>query len=354
MTSKNQNRTPLYLFGIGFLVILGLFIAKRLMSAGGVSWYLPDNSGSSRLLAGDSSLVAVFTDGAAAAWDWKSPSPQPLWQFAAPSDRLVMLDDSRLAAVTKTGKKSFSIYNVKQNQKLFEASVGWEDQDIWLLQSPSRGVLALACINPDKAGQVLYELMTIDPADARRSFPVSIDLAAADKRCIAFAVSDKKQLLAAGSSGKQGLIFIADLEQGKIILEKQYPDTLEFTSAAFTPDGSRVFLTNRNGSVYGMDAASGEIQSTYTVLRPGEKNPVTNETRSDGITISADGSYVAAVVINVVHIWDIQTGEHVFQCSPGHKLTGAIALSPDGSLLATSDIRASGAVRLFQVKKIDN
>jgi len=193
--------------------------------------------------------------------------------------------------------------------------------------------------------------MTIDLAEGNPGLPVSVDVPAAEKRLIAFAVSNDKKFLAAGSVGQHGLLILADLEQSKIVLEKEYDQADEFTSAAFTPDGSLIFLTNRNGSVYGVNAASGQVESTYTVLKPGEKNPVTNETSSQNITISSDGRYVAAVVINKVHIWEIRTGSHIFERSPGHKLTGPIALSPDGSLLATSDIRASGLVRIWKLKK---
>jgi WD40 repeat protein len=193
--------------------------------------------------------------------------------------------------------------------------------------------------------------MRVDADTLSPDLPASVDVPTAEKRFISFAVSNDKKAIAVGSNNKKGFLAVMDLNTGRILLEKEFPDAQEFTSAAFTPDGSMVFLTNRNGRVYGLDAASGELKHEWIVLKPGQKNAVTNETRSDSITISADGRYVAAVVINLAHVWDAETGEHIFQCSPGHKLTGAIALSPDGSVLATSDIRASGSIRLWHVKK---
>jgi WD40 repeat protein len=151
--------------------------------------------------------------------------------------------------------------------------------------------------------------------------------------------------------GKHGWLTVADLTKGKVLLEKEYEQADEFTSVAFLPDGSRAFLTNRNGSVYGMDIISGEIKSTFVVLKPGQKNSVTNETSSQNITISSDGKYVAAVVINVIHVWEVQTGSHIFEQAPGHMLTGPIAFSSDNSLLASSDLRAGRVIRIWQIKK---
>jgi WD40 repeat protein len=182
--------------------------------------------------------------------------------------------------------------------------------------------------------------------------PVSLDVVTAQKRFVAFAVSSDKKMLAVGGMGECGWLTIIDLQQGKTVLEKEYKEINEFTSAVFTPDGSRMFLTNHNGSVYGIDTGSGEIKSSYTVLKPGEKNIVTNDTSSQNAVISADGRYVAAVMIErKVAVWDIQSGNLVFEMNPGHKLAGSIALSEDGSLLATSDKRSDGAVRIWKVKK---
>jgi WD40 repeat protein len=348
MTKKKS--VPYWLFAVLFILGALLPIISSKFSPSKASLIIRDNSGLPSVKFYDELLVTVFSDGTAAGWDCNVPAT-PLWQFKADSDRLVMLDDSRAAAVTKAGRKALIAYDVKTGKKLTESFIGGEDQEFWLLQSPDRKILALACINPDKAGRTIYDLMTVNVDKLTPDLPVSADVPTADKRLIAFAVSNDKKVIAAGSNDKKGFLIIADLASGKVILEQEYKDAEEFTSTAFTPDGAMVFLTSRNGHVYGVDAATGEQKHTFIVLKPGEKNKVTNETRSDSITISADSRFVAAVVINVTHVWDVATGEHVFQQLPGHKLTGAIALSPNGSLLATSDIRASGAVKLWQVKK---
>jgi WD40 repeat protein len=350
VNKKDKKRFPAWLFGLVFFVILGIVVLNRVLSPAEAQIYVTDYSGVGDLLTQGQNLIAVFQDGKVAAWDWINPSPEPLWKLSA-SDRLVMLDDTRAAAVSKTGRKLFTVYEIKTGDKISETPVGWEDQDIWLLQSPDRKVLALACVNPDKDGRTLYEFMSLDPAKGKPDLPVSIDILTAQKRFIAFALSNDKKILAAGSVDKHGWLTVADLNKSKVVLEKEYEQIDEFTSDAFTPDGSQAFLTNRNGSVYGIDTASGEIKSTYTVLKPGQKNPVTNETSSQNIVISNDGKLVAAVVINVVHIWDIQTGNPVFQQAPGHMLTGPIAFSPDNSLLASSDLRAGRVIRIWKIKK---
>jgi WD40 repeat protein len=352
MSKKSQTKFPLWLFAVIFVVASLLpFITKKLSPAR-ASLTIRDNPGASSLITQGTNLVAVFQNGKVAAWDWNNPSSEPLWQFSADSDRLVMLDDTRAAAVTKTGRKILIIYDVNQGKKFSEISVGWEDQDVWLLQSPDRKVLALARINPDKDGHTLYEFMIFNIEKNNHGFPISVDVPTTEKRLVAFAVSNEKKMFAAGSVGKHGWLIAVDLTEGKVVLEKEYGQADEFTSTVFTPDNSQAFLTNHNGSVYGIDALSGQVKSVCTVLKPGEKNIVTNDGSSQNITLSANGQYVAAVMIEQkVAVWDIQTEKPVFQANPSHKLTGSIALSPDGSLLATSDKRASGVIQIWQVKK---
>lgn len=349
MNTKKPS-VPYWLFGVLFILGALFPFISRLFSPAKASLMLPDNTGAPSLHFRDNHLVAAFADGAVAGWDLNAPA-KPLWQFTAASDRLVMLDSSRAAAVAKSGRKDLIVYEVKTGQKLSENPVGLEDQEVWLLQSSDRKVLALARINPDKGGRTVYDLMTVDVNRLLPDLPVSMDVPTAQKRFISFAVSNDKKAVAVGSSDKHGFLAVVDLASGKRLLEKEYPDAQEFTSAAFTPDGAQIFLSNRNGYVYGIDAVTGETKRQFIVLKPGEKNKVTNETRSDSVSVSADGRFVAAVVINIAHIWDVASGEHIFKVGPGHKLTGAVALSPDGLLLATSDVRSSGSVRLWQVKK---
>ncbi|HML73230.1 MAG TPA: WD40 repeat domain-containing protein [Anaerohalosphaeraceae bacterium] len=348
--SKPKSKFPFWLFAVLLVVVSMIPIISNRLSPAKASLVVRDNTGSSNLLSQGPNLVAVFSNGTVAAWGWANPD-QPLWQCSAGTDRLVLLNETTLAGVTKTGRKQFITVDAKQDTKTSEIPVGWEDQSLWPIQSPNGEKLALARVNPDKDGRTLYEFMTLDPAQKAPGLPVSLDVPTMEKRFVDYALSNDHKLLAVGNSAKQGFLVLIDLTQGKVILEKQVPDTQEFTSVAFTPDGAAAYLTNRNGSVYQINPADGEIQSVYKVLKEGQRNPVTNETSSQNITISADGRYVAAVVINWVYVWEIQTGNVVFKYRPDHKLTGAIALSQDGSLLATSDIRASGTIQIWQVKK---
>lgn len=347
---NHKSKFPFWLFAVLLVVVSMIPIISNRLSPAKASLVVKDNTGSSVLLSQGPNLVAVFTNGAVVAWDWNAPA-QSLWQCSAGTDRLVVLNESTLAGVTKTGRKQFVVVDAKQDTKTSEISVGWEDQSLWPIQSPDSRQLALARVNPDKDGRTLYEFMTLDPARKTPGLPIPRDVPTMEKRFVDYALSNDQKLLAVGNSSKQGFLVLIDLTQGKVILEKQYPETQEFTSVAFTPDGAAAYLTNRNGSVYQINPADGQIQSVYKVLREGQRNPVTNETSSQNVTISADGRYVAAVVINWVYVWEIQSGNVVFKYRPGHKLTGAIALSQDGSLLATSDIRASGTIQIWQVKK---
>jgi WD40 repeat protein len=346
-----KPKFPLWLFAVIFVIASLVPIITQRLSPARASLSISDKAGTSSLITQGQNLVAVYQNGKVAAWDWNSPS-QPVWQFSADSDRLVMLDDTRAAAVTKTGRKTLIVYDVKLGKKLSESPVGWEDQDVWLCQSPDKKVLALVRINPDKDGHTFYEIMTFNSEKNSPDFPASVDVLTTEKRLVAFAISIDKKILAVGSMGKKGFLIKIDLIKGNVVFEKEYQQADEFTSVVFTQDGTQAYLTNRNGFVYGIDAISGEIKSSYMVLKPDEKNVVTNDRSSQNIAISANGQFIAAVMIeHKVAVWDIQTGKPVFQRNPDHKLAGSIALSQDGLLLASSDKQAIGVIRIWQVKK---
>jgi len=352
MGKQNQTKFPLKLFAVVFILASLLPIIRRKFSPVKATFVVSDNSGTSRLWTHEKNLVAVFSNGQVVAWDWDTLDKQPLWRFSADSDRLVMCDKVHAAAVTNTGRKKLIFYDIEKGTKTSQTDVGWDDQAILPIQSPDKNTLVLVCTNPDKDGRSLYEMKAFNSKTGNTDFSVSVDVQTSETRFLGYAVSNTGKCAAAGSKNKRGWLTIFDLQQGKAVLQKEYDQTEEFTSAAFIPDGSQLFLTNRNGSVYGVDAISGEVKFCHTILNPDEKNPVTNDRSSQNIVISTDGKYVAAVMMErKVAVWGTQSGNLVFQGEPGHKLVGSIALSADGSLLASSDKRAGGSIQIWQIKK---
>jgi WD40 repeat protein/DNA-binding SARP family transcriptional activator len=107
-------------------------------------------------------------------------------------------------------------------------------------------------------------------------------------------------------------------------------------SVAYSPDGRSLAGGMGRGQESGLglvfvwDAETGERIQTL-----GEPGSQYDHIR--GLTFGPDGASVAGIAYSGdVHIWDVASGEELQSFDTGSDNTGGIALSPDGTLLATS------------------
>lgn len=99
---------------------------------------------------------------------------------------------------------------------------------------------------------------------------------------------------------------------------------------AFSPDGQRLASANSDG-VHLWDVATGKKLLTFTGHGEG--------VRTSGVTFRADGKWVASAGNDAaVRVWDAATGAELFVLT-GHTASAfGVAFSPDGQTLATSSV----------------
>jgi WD40 repeat protein len=131
-----------------------------------------------------------------------------------------------------------------------------------------------------------------------------------------------------------GGTLISASDSGQELLAMDVGDADGTYSIAYSPDGrwiaGGVGKRQVSGLVYVWDVDTGDrIQSL------GELGSPYDQVR--GVAFSPDGARVAGIAYSgSVHIWDVASGGELLSVDTGADNTGGIALSPDGTLLATS------------------
>jgi polar amino acid transport system permease protein len=97
---------------------------------------------------------------------------------------------------------------------------------------------------------------------------------------------------------------------------------------AFTPDGSKLTTVSSDGVVIRWDLGAGQTR-TLLAIRGEDLNDA---------KVSADGSLLATIANDrIVRIWDLTTGQALQTLGPGEDTRLAVALSPDGAVVAAGD-----------------
>jgi RNA polymerase sigma factor (sigma-70 family) len=101
-----------------------------------------------------------------------------------------------------------------------------------------------------------------------------------------------------------------------------------------TPDGKGVFAGSWTSSVRLWEAATGkELRSFDVPQKPGAELP----TLVNALALSRDGRTLAAGGrVGPLYLWEVATGKLLRTVAAGREEIGAVALSPDGKLLATT------------------
>lgn len=81
------------------------------------------------------------------------------------------------------------------------------------------------------------------------------------------------------------------------ILSPDKRGQLSFTGLVFSPDGSRLYLSNVNGSikVFTVDAATGQVAPSFTIALPAAQAPHRAKEIPSGLAVSADGGKLYVV-----------------------------------------------------------
>ena len=113
-----------------------------------------------------------------------------------------------------------------------------------------------------------------------------------------------------------------------------------------SPDSTRVVASTPIG-IWIYDAQTSEVVSLFTESQIGEQGGFLSNTPPEALTFSVDASIIATAHGNSIYVWDTFTGNAFAMLNEHPDSINAIALSPDGTKLATAG--GGWVVRLWEV-----
>ena len=113
-----------------------------------------------------------------------------------------------------------------------------------------------------------------------------------------------------------------------------------------SPDSTRVVASTSIG-IWIYDSQTNEVVSLFTETQTGEKDGFLSKRPPEALTFSPDASIVATAHGNSIYVWDTFTGNAFAMLDEHPDSINALALSPDGTKLATAG--GDWTVRLWEV-----
>jgi WD40 repeat protein len=158
----------------------------------------------------------------------------------------------------------------------------------------------------------------------------------------AISFSPDGKLIASGN--ETGSFYLWDVGTGerlRTINDATWEAGIHATSVAFSPDGQKIAIAYR-GEPQGIEIWDLESES---VLLLGEFPDWIYD-----LEFTPDGKYLAASTENYVKVFEVGSGDLVYDLMPGGGSLPDIAISPDGTLLATGGFDVYDMVQLWDIQ----
>jgi len=347
MDKVKNKKPPAFLFIVGFVVvILIMIVANQEDSLMKID--LPRNEGIRVLSTYENFLYAVSSDGKIFVWDWGELSKKPR-TGSVTSEYAVLVGPDKVASLRRSGRQAVVVTDVNGGIRFKEISIdSGNKSESYLCANHSHNVLAVVqrSLKNSENVEVSYKFMIIDIEPGRVAKAMTITEKAADSWLTNFAVSDDGRFIAGvGEEDGHAWIVLVDMEQKQTMWTKTLLQLKAFGSVMFSLDNKTIYSGGSDGAVYIFQVSEGKLLDQFWFK--GEA-AIPHETISvRHMTISPDGSLLAYIYGFKMYVFDCKTKRQIHSQGTGHKLPGPLAFSPDSNLIATSDLRQGGKIRIW-------
>ena len=234
-----------------------------------------------------------------------------------------------------------------QSASVWEVASGIKERDL----PKHRGFVTSLAISPD--GKLLAtgcddeaaRLIRIEDGALLKTFehdrdPVHGVAFSADGKLLATAAGDETRVT------RPGIAKLWDIESGKLI--RDFEGMTKFaTSVAFAEKGTRLIVGSADEKAYVFDIETGKPLGFFG----GHARPVTSIAMSPNGQIAITGSGGRAKGKNELKIWRIADGDVLATAEEHEAKIAALALSPDGKMVATASY--DNSVRFWDVSLVN-
>jgi WD40 repeat protein len=348
LMDKPQKKTssPILVFVVALAVILVVIVVSNRRSSIVAQLNLPLNNGIANLSTCGNLLSAVSNDNKIYVWDWANLSKKPR-QGIIESDQAALITPDTVVSVKRVNPESVVISGLDANEARRELYLPSGPGTAYLGVNQDRNKIVLLLARSNNSGATAkYDLFDVSIDTGRVQPILTVDSESGNVGHLSVS-NDGNRVVVAGEKNGRGWMFIADLKEKRLVWQKEMPDFKKIFKAAFSADGEIIYARGTDSTLLVLNAGSGE---EIRRLLPVEENKSTYRTMPvQSVVVSRDGNLVAAAVVSTVYIWDTKTGKKLVSLGGGHKVMSSIAISPDSRLLATSDMRQGGKIKILRI-----
>lgn len=344
-TKKNQKTVPIIAFFFIFVFLMA--IIKPGANKGVTNLTVPDNKGIPKLSANETDLIASQTGGGFYLFQWANLENE-YTTFPSLSEKSLLLDQNPkyslsyaagdLVALGQDGREQFRIAHDKDIETAYMITDRRQKTIIFVGKKTDNKLSYYSVKTVNLEGRYLTYLWD---SEAGENYDLSI-----------FDISDDGSLFAAaGRKDDRGYIAVIDILDQKVVWEKQFPEDRSFTGMCFSSDGRTLFAGSEEGTVSLVNAQTGERRKTVVLVE--EPRKTTNSKSIQTLVSSSKGTWFACACDPVVFVLDQESCTLNKSIASKHKIVTGIVFSPDETMLATSDLRASGVISIIDLDNIN-
>ncbi|MDD5010801.1 MAG: WD40 repeat domain-containing protein [Phycisphaerae bacterium] len=284
--------------------------------------------------------------------DWNYITEKPL-KILNQADKVALMADNRLIRILSAESDAVEIECLDKECDLLTIPLGYGIRCNILGVNQTGNIAGLVNVDMfDKNSNNSYSKFSIAViASNQLSEITTIENGNNAIELFGISVSDNGRYIAVvGRKNNLGWIGGVDINEKKLLWERNSDLSDRFNCAAFSPDSRIVYVGGTGRSIIGFDVATGNLVTNWQMAETIKAN---KKQYTPAIAVSNDGRLVAAATepAGAIYLWNTQGNESVKHLPVGHILISGIAFSPDDRYIAAGGVLMKNKIKICKVSR---